>query len=352
MGSAAHAETAPERAMLGFKSLDYRDAQPGAERIRVRAPSLTTMVPLGAEWSVAGTAITDSISGASPAYHTSGLTPMHDFRRAADASVTHYLPRGTLTLGLSHSRESDYLSRGLSLQGTRSSEDKNTVWSLGMGLSRDAINPNNHVVENEHKQTLDLLVGLTQVLGVYDIAQFNLGYFRGRGYFSDPYKVLDNRPRERQHLTFSARWNHHVESLDGTAKFSYRHYRDNWAIRAHTLESEYVQPVSERWSLAPSVRLYTQSAARFFVQPDSGGDMLLGNMGDPLACTSGDQRLSAFGGLTLGMKVIYQHSPDTVFDVKFDRYEQRGAWTLLGPGTTGLAPFQARTVQLGVTHWF
>ena len=351
--TSAHAETAPERAMVGFKSLDYLDNQPGADRIRVRAPSVTSVVPLNSEWSVGGTLITDSISGASPYYHSSGLTPMHDFRRAVDASVTHYLPHGTMTVGVSHSRESDYLSRAVSVLGTRSSDDKNTIWTLGLGIAKDAINPNNHVVENEHKQNLDLMAGLTQVLGVNDIVQFNLGYYRGRGYFSDPYKALDNRPRERDRITLNARWNHHVEGLEGTVRLSYRHYRDNWAIRAHTLDSEYVQPFNERWSLAPSVRLHTQTAARFFVQPDGGeGGLLMGGMGDAQAYTSGDQRLSAFGAVTLGVKLIYQYSPDTVYDIKVDRYEQRGAWKLFGPGTTGLAPFGARTVQFGLTHWF
>lgn len=353
--TSAYAETAPERAMVSFKSLDYLDYQPGADRIRVRAPSLSSVVPLNAEWSVAGTLITDSISGASPAYHSSGLTPMHDFRRAVDASLTHYLPRGSVTLGLSHSRESDYLSRGLSVQGTRSSEDKNTLWNLGVALNRDTINPTNRVVENEHKQGVDLLAGLTQVLGVHDIAQFNLGYSRGQGYFSDPYKVLDNRPRERQRVTLNTRWNHHFEDLQGTARFSYRYYRDDWAIRAHTLESEYVHPLGERWRLAPSLRLYTQTAARFFVQPSGGpggGDGLLMGFGDAQAYTSGDQRLSAFGAMTVGMKLIYQPSPDTVWDIKMERYEQRGGWTLFGPGTSGLAPFGARTLQFGVTHWF
>ena len=39
----AHAETAPERGYVTFKMLDYLDSQPGADRIRVRAPALSAL---------------------------------------------------------------------------------------------------------------------------------------------------------------------------------------------------------------------------------------------------------------------------------------------------------------------
>ena len=84
LGMPAHAETAPERGQVSFKLLDYLDSQPGTERIRVKAPALTALVPVNAQWSVTGTWIADSISGASPAYHDKAITPMRDRRQAAD----------------------------------------------------------------------------------------------------------------------------------------------------------------------------------------------------------------------------------------------------------------------------
>ena len=90
----AHAESAPEKGTLSFKYLDYKERQQitgdaanggtgtysnsGAsafdDRIRVKATASSVVLPLNAEWSMAGTLITDSISGASPAYHTEALT--------------------------------------------------------------------------------------------------------------------------------------------------------------------------------------------------------------------------------------------------------------------------------------
>jgi hypothetical protein len=353
----ARAETAPERGFVSFKYLDYQDSQVGADgkrvnRIHVTAPSVMAMVPLSSDWSVAGTVITDSISGASPAYHTSGLGKMRDFRRAVDASATRYLPQGSLTVGMNHSGESDYISRGVSVLATQSSDDKNTVWSAGVGLNRDKINPTNQIVQNETKQGLDLLVGVTQVLGVNDIVQLNVGLYSGSGYFSDPYEVYDERPRSRRHQTLLTRWNHHFDATQSTAKVAYRFYRDSWGINSHTLDTELVQPLGGGWSVAPGLRLYTQTAADFYVNADPSSYPFPPNPPANAIHFSEDQRVSAFGARTYGLKVSRQFGLDTRVDLKVERYEQRGAWTLFGGGSTGLDPFFARMVQFGLTHWF
>ena len=89
------------------------------------------------------------------------------------------------------------------------------------------------------------LIGVTRVLTTQDIVQLNFGYSKGSGYYSDPYKLNDNRPRERNALTALARWNHHFDDngTDGTVHLSYRYYSDTFGIRANTLDAEYVQPL-------------------------------------------------------------------------------------------------------------
>jgi hypothetical protein len=342
---------------MSLKYLDYKDGQIQSDgtrldRIRVRAPSVMGMVPLSSEWSASGTLIADSISGASPAYHTSGLGKMRDFRRAVDGAMTRYFPQGTLTVGMSYSGESDYISRGMSVLGAQSNEDKSTVWSAGVGVSRDRIQPNNHIVENEFKHGLDLLLGVTQIMGVRDIVQINLGFYNGQGYFSDPYKVYDERPRSRSHQTFLTRWNHHFEASQSTARLAYRNYTDSWGIRSHTFDTEWVQPFADSWSVAPALRIYTQTAADFYVNADPSSYPFPPNPPSNALHYSEDQRVSAFGARTYGLKVSKQLGPDARVDVKVERYEQRGSWALFGSGSTGLDPFYARSVQFGFTRWF
>ena len=367
----ARAESAPEKGSFSFKYLDYKERQQvvaGLEgeyaadvkssasafndRIKVKATAMQVALPLNSEWSFSGTQITDSISGASPAYHTLALTGMRDFRRALDASVTHYVPQGTLTMGLNRSVENDYISRGVSILGTRATEDKNTTWTAGIGLNSDQINPSNQIVSNETKKGLDLIAGVTQIVTMNDIVQLNLGYYAGRGYFSDPYKVYDERPRNRQHTTAQLRWNHHFNDWAATSRTAYRFYTDSWGVQSHTLEGEWVQRFMANWSVAPSVRYYTQTASRFYVPADPSAYPFAPNPPENARYFSEDQRLSAFGGLTLGMKVSNQIDLDTKIDIKIEQYGQKGSWMLFGNGSRNLAPFYFRSLQIGLTRAF
>ncbi len=167
----ANADTAPERGIVSFKYLNYQDSQSvvsqpvsitnginaisGAstvsvsgsagsgsqDRIDVNAYSIMALVPVAGKWSVGTTYTSDSVSGASPAYHSSGLAKMTDLRRVIDVQITRYFSRGSVSFGTNYSKETDYISRGFSVQGSLSTEDKNTTLTLGGGVNNDSINP-------------------------------------------------------------------------------------------------------------------------------------------------------------------------------------------------------------------
>ena len=358
VASMAHAETAPERGYVTFKMLDYLDSQPGADRIRVRAPALSALVPLGDKWSLSGTLIADSISGASPAYYDSAITPMRDFRRAVDTSVTRYLPQGTWSLGASYSKEADYLSRSVYGSATRSNDSKNTIWNWGLALAKDQISPVKPLTPfpklatgPQAKRTVDLIAGVTQVLSPTDLVQINLGWSQNQGYLSDPYKRLDQRPDSRTRQTLQVRWNHHLEGSGATVRSSYRYFKDSWQIRAHTLDLEHVQPLAENWKASAGLRYHSQSAARFFVESDGKISPFGPRITPGLNQQSLDTRLSAFGAVTLGVKLTHQLGRDTSIDLKLEHYEQRGSWAM-GTGSVNLLPFGARSISWGMTHWF
>jgi hypothetical protein len=281
---------------------------------------------------------------------------MHDERKAGDVAATRYFRRGTLTAGAAYSTEHDYVSRALSLNGTVSSEDNNTTWAFGLAGSRDRINPVNHLVVDEHKRTVSVLAGVTQVLTPNDIGQVTLTRTNGSGYYNDPYKLFDNRPRSRRENTVLLRWNHYVDATGGTTRLGYRYFSDSYRIRAHTLSAEYVQPLADGWSLVPELRLYSQSAAYFYYDPVY--DAALGapfppgfsNGADPNRLTSPDQRLSGFGAVTAGLKVVREIGKLWTVDVKVEAYEQRGSWRLFHDGSPGLAPLHARMLQVGLTR--
>ncbi|UGQ46911.1 DUF3570 domain-containing protein [Massilia endophytica] len=352
---AVHAETAPERGAISVKYLYYKEDQRGLDRIGVRAPAVSVLAPIAGVWTVEAGVTADDVSGASPRYHTavSGASRMSDDRKAGDVTVTRYFPQGTLSVGGAYSTEHDYDSRALSLQGTVSSEDKNTTWALGIGGADDSINPVNHMVVDEGRQTVNVLAGVTRVLTPRDVAQLTLTYASGHGYYSDPYKLADNRPRARDQAAMLARWNHQFESGD-TGRLSYRYYRDSFGVRAHTLGAEYVHALAHGWTVTPSMRLYTQRAASFYFDPvyDArlGAPFPPGYAFGDGRLLSADQRLSAFGAVTLGVKLAKQIDKDWSVDLKLETYQQRGSWRLFGHGSPGLDPMRAHSIQLGVTR--
>lgn len=373
----AYAEAAPERGVVSLKYLNYQDSQSAdtpataslssRDRIAVNALSFKAVMPVAGEWSVGVSFMEDSVTGASPAYHSSGFPVSKsdvesgasgELRHSVDLQLTRYFPQGSVTAGSSYSTESDYVSRSYSLQGSLSTEDKNTTFTLGGSFNDDTIDLNKSNVvaskqqlTDEKKQVVAALFGITRVLTKKDIVQCNLGYSNGSGYYTDPYKDPDIRPHDRNAMTVLGRWNHHLDGIDGTARLSYRYYSDTFGIRAHTLEAEYVQPLHHGWTLSPLLRLYTQSEADFYctvAEEKFDGER-------PKPPTTGryyteDQRLSAFGALTVGLKVSKQLNPDWLVDLKFEKYEQRDEWSLSGAGDAGLATFKARSVQVGLSR--
>jgi hypothetical protein len=407
LSSTVFAESAPEKGIVAFKYLNYQDSQPSQDRIGVNAYSLRTMVPIAGKWSIDVTGTYDSVSGASPLFHnyigpapagvtvvsgasggttttSSGGTVSDEERTSVDLSVTRYFSSGTVTLGTSYSNESDYVSKSLSLQGSfYLTENKNTMLTLGASITNDDIEPNlgggttsgggdgdddddDHGGEDDHdggggssstssfsdhKDIFAGIVGVTQVMSKNDIVQLNLGFSQGTGYYSDPYKVNDNRPRKRDYTTLMGRWNHYFESTEGTTRLAYRYYTDSFGIDAHTLSLDYIQPLPSGWAIIPSIRLYSQSAADFYVPSNPS------LLPDPpsvagLEYSSLDQRLSAFGAVTLGFKVQKRLADDWLLDFKYQHYSQRSAWTINGTEDPGLEDFNAHFIQIGVSKEF
>jgi hypothetical protein len=352
----AAADTPPAQASLALKYLDYQDSQRDLDRIHVHSPSVELVLPLAGAWSLQAGLVSDAISGASPRYHTavSGASHFKDTRTGTDLAVTRYFERASVTVAAGSSDENDYDSRFYSVQANLSSADNNTTWLLGTGVANDRIDPVNLIVKNERKHTNDFMLGVTQVFSPTDLAQLVITHARGRGYFSMPYKYVDTRPRERNADTLLARWNHHLASSDATVRIQYRFARDSWDVVSHTVAGEWVQPLGGGWTVTPSARLYSQSAASFYFDPvyDSvfGPPFPSGFTPGSKAPMSADQRLSAFGAATVGLKLEKELGHDTAVDVKWEEYRQRASWRPFGSGSPGLAPFRARSIQVGIAH--
>lgn len=357
VAAGAEMDVVAGQGLVAVRMLSYRDRQPGLERVRADSPSLQVQLPLGGRWSVDATATRDSVSGASPRWHSSisGASRLRDNRSAFDARFSHHGERDTWSVGVATSDEHDYESRAVSVEWRHSSEDNNRSVALSAGHARDRIGSSDDPTLDARRRSTSLGASLTLVLTAVDVAQASLSWTDGRGWFNDPYKALDQRPDRRRQAALLLRWNHHVAAADASLRSQWRIYRDSFGVRAHTLGLEWAQALSPTWTLTPIVRVHTQDAASFYADPvyDRIGEPYPpGFFEQPPRYLSLDHRLSAFGALTLGLKLEAALAPKWSADLRVDRYEQRGSWRIGGGGSPGLAPLKASFVQIGVVHRF
>jgi hypothetical protein len=220
---------------------------------------------------------------------------------------------------------------------------------------------------NESRNVTDLLLGVTQVLSRTWLVQGNLGFGRGSGMHTDPYKILsvidgtsglvtgdryvyESRPRSRSRTSLYLQ----SKSAFGTdvLDVSYRFYRDDWGIRSHTAEVRYRFESARGWYIEPQLRAYRQTAADFWrgwlVE---GGEWSSASHTALLANASADPRLAAFNAATLGLKFGVPLMRASELSLRVASYRQTQKQPSGAPGalaTLDLAPgLTATMVVLG-----
>lgn len=346
--SAVQAQTRPEDATLRFQYVDYLDWQDDGDRMRVRGPMASLQLPLAEAGLLEGAYLLDSVSGASPLYldSLSGASAkgINDTRQAGDLKYTHFFDRFSLSAGAAVSDEEDYTSYTGSVESRYWTADKNTTFTLGFAAGDDDISATNNRALDESRQNIEAVFGVTQVINPNSLLQINLTYGHGDGYFSDPYKPLDNRPRSRDRMAVLARHVLFLPSTEGSLHTDYRYAVDSWGLDSHLAELAWYQPISERWAFRPSIRYYTQSAADFFrpyFPPDESDGFY-----------SADQRLAAFGGITFGIRGYVDIGWDVTLTASYEYLMQREQYRLLGSGTEEIQPFFARFFTVGFSKKF
>lgn len=351
--AAVLAQGAPDEGVIAMRYYDYRDWQPGANRISVRSPSLYALVPLSDSLAIEGSLVYDSVSGASPLAHDtlSGASGrgIGDYRAAGDVKVTKYFGDSALAVGGAYSHEQDYISRAASVEWRTWSDDRNRTYAIGFGAAKDRINAVEGVngpVLDQPRETYDYLLGITQVLSREALVESSITWSDGRGYYADPYKLHDARPGRRRILAWLTHYNRYFPAPDATLRLGYRYLADSFGDESHMVELSWVQALPRGFTLTPTIRYLTQSAARFYRDPPFPQGFV------PGLFYTADARLSAFGAMTLGLRLAKDLPHGITVDVAANVYRQRGDWRLGGGGSPGLAQFSARWIELGLSKRF
>lgn len=310
-----------------------------------------------------------------------------DQRTALAFSVERPLGNGLrASAGANVSHEYDFDSIGANGALAWDFNDRNTTLSLGLAYESDRIKAVGSAPQGLRpayaadtpraaslsRNVADVLIGVTQVMSRRWLMQANLGIGRGSGYHSDPYKVLsvvdggtgllagtryvtEQRPDTR--LRTSLYWQNKVMLKDDVLDVAYRFYRDDWGVRAHTLDLRYRVEIGAGVHVEPQLRTYRQTAADFWRGwLVDGRDWNSGTQSTPLAAASADPRLAAFHALTLGLKLGVPVGPASEFSLRVARYRQTQRKPADAPGVLSaldLAPdLKATTAVVGFTRDF
>ena len=289
-----------------------------------------------------------------------------DTRVAFDVGWTQPFGRlYTLAAGVGYSTEYDYTHLGANLGVTRDFNRRNTTLSAAVAWAQEDIDPVGGAptpfapmgdVEDESdegdeageggtqsKDVLDVLLGLTQVLGPSTVLRVNFSFSDSSGYLTDPYKILsvvdpvtgdtlphtpepgmsgpsgvylyESRPDSRSKESLYAEVKH--DFAGQVLGVSYRYATDDWGIDSHTLDARLRWPIGESDYLEPHLRYYTQTAADFyrFSLVD----------GEPLPeFASADARLAELDGVTLGLKYGHRTASGSEWNARLELYQQSG----------------------------
>jgi len=348
--AAALAFSLPRQPARAEDSVDYKYENYREEdgRITVVTESGSANQDVGAFGHLSLTGTVDAVAGATPTGRPAPdgsdqvvLTEIHTRRKAWSGDYSEQIQNFNIDAGFAESRESDYVSRGWSLNTLTDFNEKNTTLRAGVAGTDDRVEV---FYETAYlpKHTNDAILGLTQVLDPLTFVTLNVSLGRSTGYLAEPHKFVEkgidilpglvleesfaeNSPNERNRESVYASINRAFPKLKGAVEGSYRLYADSFGIVAHTLQVDWQQHVGPQVILEPMVRLYQQSAARFYYY----------NLDDtpivPLRMPNGtgpyyssDFRLSEEDSTSFGLKATWKASERIHLDASYERYALSG----------------------------
>jgi hypothetical protein len=260
-----------------------------------------------------------------------------------------------MNVGMSASKEYDYLHLGLNGSFAMDFNKRNTTVSAGFAIASDEFDPvggapipftsmleidnTSNRLGTGDKDVLDFVLGVSQVISRNLVVQANYSYSNESGYLNNPYKVLslvdgatgdtilnpgagpsheylfENRPddRTKHSLYTQAKYYMGGKVLDA----SYRFMTDDWEIDSHTIDLRYRWPLANNNYLEPHLRYYTQTEAEFYRLSLIDGAAL------PVYASS-DYRLGNFDAITLGVKYGWKTRNDKDMSIRAELYQQSG----------------------------
>ena len=354
-----YSESNRVRATEGMFSVEKQLQSGYTLDLRLTFDGLTGASPTGASPSKQAQTVTRSSGGGRVVLAAGELPTDNGFgetRFAVDAGLSRSVSFGTnLSGGIHLSSEHDYKSLGLSGGLTKNLDSTRTTLGLGLSALRDVSSPLNGVPTpfesvnaevnedqngrritngSKHKNVFDASLSLTRVLGSNLIARLSYNLEYGRGYLTDPYKIIslvqplgsedpgepadaiyEKRPESRSSSAVACELRTYILGL--LTETEYRYFWDDWGVRSHTAYLSLKLDLHSVGAFRPHVRWYHQDRANF------SRPFLLQGAALPEFASS-DSRLAKFDALTSGFAYTVPTSPQSQLTFSLEWYTQRG----------------------------
>lgn len=329
-----------------------------------------------------GEVVYDALSGATPngglpvdGVDRGWLTEIQpDERKAFNVAAGVAWGRNITTPQFAYSLENDYESFGYSLNHTIDFNDKNTTLAIGGAYTHDNIFAAT-LSSTQHKDSGDLLLGVTQLLGPKTYLTVNFTVGMANGFLNDPYKGIhipyypdpvnpdpfartqagdngESRPDQRTKQIGYFSLTQFFTPVNGSAELGYRLYHDSFGILSHTVSLNWYQKIGKCVIVSPMFRFTDQNAADFYMT-QLPGDYTLNDPSDPYYAPlpeyfSSDYRLAAMQTFTCGISATAKIKDRVSIDLAYKRYESFGT-----DGVTSPLLFpKANVFSVGFRIWF
>ena len=261
---------------------------------RVMQPMLDGMFDVGSHGIATAHFLVDAITSASASSGAENAEPFTENRYEGGLGYTHELG-SVLTERIDglrvggegkYSKESDYRSIYVGARAEVDLAQKNTTLGIGVGLSKDQISaasaqgPSMPTLEcnpGESFTECDLTVkalfaSASQILSKNAVLGVTYDVSKADGYQSNPYRMAlaedgiapERHPTTRTRTAVAGSLRYYIPRSQTTLIGSYRFYRDNWRVFAHTPELRIYQQVGRVADASFRYRYYVQDRAFFY----------------------------------------------------------------------------------------
>ena len=234
-----------------------------------------------------------------------------------------------MSLALTKSDESDYLSDTGSFSISHDMFGDLTTVTLGYSVGNDDISRNGDPDFGDKVKRQNYRVGLSQILTKNTILGVGWETITDEGFLNNPYRsyryldplasngfsyLPEIYPNTRTSNALALRIKYYLP-YRAAVSGEYRYFNDTWGIDANNLEFAYTHPFKEKWVFDIRYRYYTQEGADFYSD--------LYSRRAPQTYLARDKELSSFQSHTIGLSMSYEIKP--------------GFWQYIDHGSLNLA---------------